>query len=299
MRDQALQKQCPDCGVTYHAHHPLCNRCQPCQRLFRNAETCKRDAARRKRKHLAEQAKAVFGLPAFNIIRDNGHRCQECRRVLWIKEAKAPDYCHECRRLRNALGVAAEVLAFIAGHVSQSGITCLVCGGSVPTVRVKGSKTCSQQCSKERGRQQAREKYEVITGVRLRAANGPRPCRFCDRVIVPDHALGRGRDVCDYCNTHRGSFRARAHLYGVPYTHVSRKAIFRRDGWRCQLCGRKVKRVSRRSKNTGRLHPRTASLDHIVPMRRGGPHQEANCQCACLECNVRKKARMIGQRRLF
>lgn len=299
MGDRTLVKACPDCGVTFHAHHPLCVRCAPCQRIYRNAETCKRDAARRKRQRLAEQASSVLGLTGIDVVRDNGHRCRECRRVLWIKCGEAPHYCHECQLIRDAFGEAAEALAFIAAHAIDSGLACVACGASVPAVRYKGSKTCSEECSRERGRQKARDKYEAITGVRLRAASGPRPCRFCDRVIVPDHALGRGRDVCDYCNTHRGSFRARAHLYGVPYTHVSRKAIFKRDGWRCQLCGRKVKRSSTRNTASGRLHPRTASLDHIVPMRRGGPHEEANCQCACLECNVRKNARMIGQRRLF
>lgn len=299
MGDRTLVKACPDCRVTFHAHHPLCFRCAPCQRVYRNAETSKRDAARRKRQRLAEQAQRILGLNRLDVVRDNGHRCRECRRVLWIKCGEAPHYCDECRRMRDALEVAAEVLAFIAGHAIGSGGACVVCGQIVPVVRYKGSKTCSEECSKERGRQKARDKYEAITGVRLRAANGPRPCRFCNRVIVPDHGLGRGRDVCDYCNTHRGSFRARAHLYGVPYTHVSRKAIFKRDGWRCQLCGRKVKRRSSRSKRTGRLHPRIASLDHIVPLRRGGPHEESNCQCACLECNVKKNARMVGQRRLF
>jgi 5-methylcytosine-specific restriction endonuclease McrA len=299
MGDTTLVKACPDCGTTFYAHHPLCFRCQPCQRRYVNAETSKRDAARRKRRKAEAEAKKLLGLKAFTVLRDNGHRCLGCRRVLWINVAKAPYFCHDCRRIRDALDVAADVLAFIAGHLIDSPIACVVCGKSVPLVRHKSCKACSEECSKERGRQQARDKYEAITGVRLRAANGPRPCRYCDRVIVPDHGLGRGRDVCDYCNTHSGSFRARAHLYGVPYKHVSRKAIFRRDGWRCQLCGRKVKRVSKRSKSTGRLHPRTASLDHIVPLRRGGPHEDANCQCACLECNVRKNARMIGQRRLF
>jgi 5-methylcytosine-specific restriction endonuclease McrA len=299
MGDTALLKTCPDCGITFHARHPLSSRCESCQRIHTNAETSKRDAARRKRQRLAQQAKSVLGLDRLDVVRDNGHRCRDCKRVLWVNVGKAPHYCHECQRMHDAIDVASEALAFIASHVSDQGVWCLVCGERVPAARNKGSRTCNAECLKERGRQRARDKYESITGVRLRAANVPRPCRFCDRVIVPDHALGRGRDVCDYCNTHRGSFRARAHLYGVPYTHVSRKAIFKRDGWRCQLCGRKVKRVSRRSKITGRLHPRTASLDHIVPLRRGGPNEEANCQCACLECNVRKNARMIGQRRLF
>jgi hypothetical protein len=299
MADTTLTKQCPDCGVTYHAHHPLCNRCQPCQRLFRNAETCRRDKARRQRQKAAAQVTAVLGLPAFEVIRDNGHRCRACRRVLFLNNGQAPYLCHECSRVETVTTVVMHFVCRVLELTLPSGRECCVCGKQLCLGRSRYARTCSDECGKERGRRNARDKYEAITGVRLRAASGPRPCRFCDRVIVPDHALGRGRDVCDYCNTQKGSFRARAHLYGVPYTHVSRKAVFRRDGWRCQLCGRKVKRSCTRSKVTGRLHPRTASLDHIVPMRRGGPHEEANCQCACLLCNVRKNARMIGQLRLF
>lgn len=299
MGDTTLRKTCPDCGVTFHAHHPLCNRCNQCQRAYRNTETCKRDAARNRRQRLAKEAKSVLGINRLDVVRDNGHRCKSCRRVLFIKCGKAPHRCHECQHAQDALAVAVDVLAFIVGHVIDDGRLCVACGSRIALMRSRHSKTCSAECSLEIGRQNSREKYEKATGVKLRPAIGPRPCRCCDRIIVPDHGLGRGRDVCDYCNTHRGSFRGRAMLYGVPYTHVSRKAVFRRDGWRCQLCGRKVKKAVCRNKATGRLHPRTASLDHIVPMRRGGAHVESNCQCACLLCNVKKNSRLIGQLRLF
>lgn len=299
MGDTTLTKQCPDCSATYHAHHPLCNRCPPCQRLFRNAETCRRDKARRERQKAAKQAASVLGVPAFDVVRDNGHRCRECSRVLFLDNGQAPYFCHECSRVEAVSAVVLKFVLRVLELTLPSGRQCCVCGEEVCISRPSYARTCSEKCSKEHRRQKSRDKYEALTGVRLRPANGPRPCRFCNRVIVPDHVLGRGRDVCDYCNTHRGSFRARARLYGVPYTHVSRKAVFRRDGWRCQLCGRKVKRTNTRNKATGRLHPRTASLDHIVPLRRGGPHEEANCQCACLTCNVRKNARLIGQLRLF
>jgi 5-methylcytosine-specific restriction endonuclease McrA len=118
-------------------------------------------------------------------------------------------------------------------------------------------------------------------------------------LIGVTNTKGCGRSVCDACNTHRGDFRSRARMYGVAYEDVDRLEVFMRDGWRCQLCGKKTLRKAMRSKKTGRLHPRSPSIDHIKPLSRGGDHVEANCQCACLSCNVRKHNRLMGQSRLF
>lgn len=296
MGDTTLTKQCPDCGVTYHAHHPLCNRCPPCQRLFRNAETCRRDKARRQRQKAAEQAAAVLGLAAFGVVRDNGHRCRACRRVLFLDQGMAPHLCHECRRV-NAI---AEVVVQFVLRVLELAVTgvpwCCICGNSLPYGRTT---TCGDKCLQERGRQRGRDKYERVHGVKLRPLSHPRTCRYCTAAIHAANENGRGRSVCDACGLHRGDFKSRARLHNVEYTVVDKKAVFVRDGWKCQLCGRNVLRRSKRGTRTKRLHPRTASLDHIVPMSKGGPHVERNVQCACLACNVRKHARLKGQLRMF
>lgn len=58
--------------------------------------------------------------------------------------------------------------------------------------------------------------------------------------------------------------------------------IFERDEWICQLGGLPVDRSARFP------HPRSPSLDHIVPLSKGGDHSRANTQLACLGCNVKK-----------
>src|ERR1700674_1208280 len=55
----------------------------------------------------------------------------------------------------------------------------------------------------------------------------------------------------------------------------SRGNIYLRDGNRCQYCGRKF--------SSSEL-----SLDHVVPISRGGKSTWENVVCACLPCNVRK-----------
>jgi 5-methylcytosine-specific restriction endonuclease McrA len=63
----------------------------------------------------------------------------------------------------------------------------------------------------------------------------------------------------------------------VPYhrrTALSRRAVFARDGHRCQYCG-----------------AHADSIDHVVPRSKGGPHTWDNVVAACRPCNARKRDR--------
>ncbi|MDQ6893450.1 MAG: HNH endonuclease [Acidobacteriota bacterium] len=55
----------------------------------------------------------------------------------------------------------------------------------------------------------------------------------------------------------------------------SRHNIYVRDGSRCQYCGHKFPSAD-------------LSLDHVIPLSRGGTSNWENVVCACLSCNVRK-----------
>lgn len=60
--------------------------------------------------------------------------------------------------------------------------------------------------------------------------------------------------------------------------------VYERDGWVCGLCGDPVDR------ELVWPDPMSASLDHVVPLSKGGAHTRENSQCAHLVCNVRKGA---------
>jgi 5-methylcytosine-specific restriction endonuclease McrA len=66
----------------------------------------------------------------------------------------------------------------------------------------------------------------------------------------------------------------------------SRGNIYLRDGNRCQYCGRKFP--------TSEL-----SLDHVVPISRGGKSSWENIVCACLPCNVRKGNKLINEAGMY
>lgn len=60
--------------------------------------------------------------------------------------------------------------------------------------------------------------------------------------------------------------------------------VYERDGWTCGICATPV------DKSLVWPHPLSVSLDHVLPVSRGGAHAPENAQCAHLACNVRKGA---------
>lgn len=60
--------------------------------------------------------------------------------------------------------------------------------------------------------------------------------------------------------------------------------VFDRDGWVCGICSGPV------DPDLKWPDPLSVSLDHIVPVSRGGKHRRDNAQCSHLRCNVSKGA---------
>ena len=71
------------------------------------------------------------------------------------------------------------------------------------------------------------------------------------------------------------------HFVRVPYRNrvpLSRRAVFARDGHRCQYCNRTAE-----------------NIDHVVPRSRGGPHVWENVVASCRACNARKEDRLPAE----
>ena len=76
----------------------------------------------------------------------------------------------------------------------------------------------------------------------------------------------------------------RAIKYNVTIEKVLPTDVFIRDKWVCGICSSKI------NKKLKWPHPKSISLDHVIPLIKGGDHAMANCQAAHLECNVCKQA---------
>jgi 5-methylcytosine-specific restriction endonuclease McrA len=81
----------------------------------------------------------------------------------------------------------------------------------------------------------------------------------------------------------QGGFRCRAATYGVVYEQgITWRAVLARDGTRCALCGSAV------IPSGHKADPLSATVDHKVPMSKGGGHTWENVQLAHRRCNVRR-----------
>lgn len=220
--------------------------------------------------------------------------CEVCGKECYCQPSGNRKHCsNACRLIALRMG---NVIAS-STNVHHTGKACRCCGKEILRVRTRrpNGKWNSPRCGKDK------QEFCNKACARLHHANGSREAYiakvvadlFCDivrHVLDPSapSLAGLGR-------THK----ERAIKRGAKYEHIRRSDVFNRDGWRCQLCGCKVNRKALRSRDTGRLHPRNAHMDHIVPLAAGGSHTMDNVQCACLRCNVRKWKHNRGQMRLF
>jgi hypothetical protein len=136
-----------------------------------------------------------------------------------------------------------------------------------------------------------------------------KPCCVCGNEAIGPIGF---RTVCDECKQaskkrarRKGTrgHRERCKRYSVTYDHaVSNRAVFDRDGYRCQLCGEQTLRQFARD-IFGVPLPLSPTVDHVVPLHwKTKGHTWDNVRLCCWNCNciVRNKeghAETIRKRR--
>ncbi len=69
--------------------------------------------------------------------------------------------------------------------------------------------------------------------------------------------------------------RRRAMLYNAFIENIDKKELWRRDNKECQICHEPIKLDD-------------VTLDHVIPLSRGGLHEYANIVCSHEACNLLK-----------
>jgi len=155
-------------------------------------------------------------------------------------------------------------------------------------------KVCSVACRKRRD---CRNGYKRLTPIR-------------DTCLHCGGPMGKSRYIRLYCSLQCGrraskkvitsSDRIRKRLEKQRRDHAEKgqerfhpNEIFERDGWRCQLCGKRVAK----GKPVPDFH--APVMDHIVPISKGGEHSRQNVQCAHFICNSRRREVGYAQALLF
>lgn len=132
---------------------------------------------------------------------------------------------------------------------------------------------CSDQCRKE---------------AILHTRRSNRDDRHCECGAL----IGPGRYKCDNCNAEArrvrkrsAKRRARAHKYGIKPGRYTLRSIAQRDELVCGLCHKPVD-MSLSVPEHG-----APTVDHIVPLARGGSDLDTNVQLAHFICNVRARTK--------
>lgn len=155
---------------------------------------------------------------------------------------------------------------------------CLSCGSCLIGVKARGSKWCSSKC---RGRVRA-----IIEGDKRRAQ------RIVQRLRRPEHFRDYNRLLYAKSENHRVQSIVRAknrrdRLRGAigSYTTDEWRSIVSKQNSRCANCRLKCE----------------LTVDHIVPISRGGSNYILNIQGLCGPCNSRKRDNEIPgtQRSIF
>ena len=112
------------------------------------------------------------------------------------------------------------------------------------------------------------------------------PCSWCGDVFT-DRAASL-ETMTKFCSRRCQSRAGKAGRERFLISPVTRRAIYERDGWRCQLCGKRV------GKKFHPSHARAPTLDHIVPQSLRGSDDPSNLQLAHRICNSIKRHSVWG-----
>jgi hypothetical protein len=251
-----------------------------------------------------------------NCLPEGEYRCQPCRQALWSK----------CERCGNPTG--SPTARFCSRACISKWYTCEHCGNDFTRkAGPKDSlKYCSRPCSfaaRSNPTRSTPKPVHVCACTRGPVATGRRICALCvdersavaarraieaeaRRLATRQRALDAERKVrewrCEVCLSpdmwHKASpycapcrrvitkgkkeHRSRARHFGVHYEPVNAAEVFKRDNWTCHLC---AEPISRTAKWPDQM---CASLDHVVPMSKGGPHTFDNVAASHWLCNVLK-----------
>lgn len=186
--------------------------------------------------------------------------------------------------------------------------TCSVCGTAV--LRKSGkqwNKVCGQPCwyFSRYGRWPmsllpvGHPAFECATPESAASADGWawrvffRDCAVCGEHFASPHTTSTCSAECARAkgrlDARRAKDKRRALERSAYVEPVDRRHVYERDGWLCHLCKKRVD-ASREVP-----HPLAPTIDHVVPLSKGGTHELANVRTAHFICNTRKGNRGGGE----
>lgn len=205
-------------------------------------------------------------------------RCGEVRTLDQYYDGRTAIWCKPCYRDWHRQRYEPK------GGATDDPRECRQCGILYAPRSRQPSWFCSRVC-KERHR-------TAQTSASTLAGKSVRTCLWCSGTMPPSMRVD-ATFCSERCNSSahsvtRKMFRRSGERGRANQALVLLAALGLRDGWRCGICGKKV--------NHDLRHPDllAPSVDHIVPLARGGTNDPGNLQIAHFRCNFSKRGELLG-----
>lgn len=229
--------------------------------------------------------------------------------------------CVRCEKLQaDALRQRRHRMHAVGDHSLCHHAACWICGKPMSDrPRRAGHRPTCSPCTVEHGAGVCSKcggpKREAKPGlcracIPVRPKAAPGICKLCEDPYVPKKGARPNQSFCSkscktaWQNGARPPYvrdvvagmprktklsRIRRQRHAETWDGVTDAEILERDRWRCGICRKVIGKKFRWP------HPRSASVDHVIPLSQGGDDTAANKRAAHLACNCGRVNRGGGE----
>ncbi len=170
---------------------------------------------------------------------------------------------------------------------------CKVCNKDFEMTKEYNRNICSDKCRKENERKLSYDAW--LRSKEKNTKTMQSVCKECGKTFIYE-VQAREREI-KFCSKECrkracgriAKHRRRLVMQEVKSEHISIAYLMKKYHKECQICGCKVHRSNGKD-----WSPDIATIDHIIPVTRGGTHTYDNVQLLCAMCNTRKSNNMDG-----
>jgi hypothetical protein len=118
-------------------------------------------------------------------------------------------------------------------------------------------------------------------------------CPRCNKEFVSGK-FNRIKFCSDNCRK-KDSIRKKKIFDEANNTYLTRDEVFKLENYKCKNCGCTTDKKLSYVKDTLIIKPTAPTIDHIIPLNKGGTHTLRNIQLLCFKCNHDKQDGYLEQ----
>ncbi|MFC6292507.1 hypothetical protein BHU61_06705 [Macrococcus epidermidis] len=265
---KVIRKYCLSNGIELH-RRTYYNQCKECNETF--------ESIRYNNKFCSTRCKAKWNTRYYkeNDI-SNTCECKQCNKVFEVPKKKGyKAICKECtynNKTKHLVGMSCSLI------------------GQHSSVFIKRCNQCNIYFTSNIRKQFCSEKCRKKSAVRIVYS---KKCKECGKHYSHSYQASRYCSVqCSkrYQNRQKEiKRRKRIMLNGSYDTSISIERLIKRDGCKCYICGNDTDKTLHYNED------KYPTIEHVIPIAKGGIHAWENVKLACRSCNNEKGIKALGE----